>query len=329
MRSRFTAARALGLLAVAFLCGATPVANGGGGGDDPAVYLKVVDATPVAFQTATVAIMDALTEKGWDLVADFATAAPSGRCAFRSEVMVAVPPGWAARVMKAGTYAAFAVPIRFVIWEDENGVSVGATNPMNLARTIVDEETAPEDWADIASEIRAVGAAALPSHASEAQYGQQRRDARIGRTMGIMAGGKFTDKVKTVATVSGNGTDPSSVAHRLADALVRADTVGEWGAALVGITGAKMEADAFHIVKNGGDDGRKKMACPGIDHAAAFPIELLVTRDGDDIRVALVDEMYRMKMFFEDAGKMAFAKNMGMPGSIEDEISKKVEGALH
>lgn len=38
------------------------------------------------------------------------------------------------------------------------------------------------------------------------------------------------------------------------------------------------------------------------------------------IRVTLVDEMYRMKMYFEDAGKMKFAMNMGMPGSIEREI---------
>jgi len=33
-----------------------------------------------------------------------------------------------------------------------------------------------------------------------------------------------------------------------------------------------------------------------------------------------VDEMYRMKVYFEDAGMMAFAKNMTMPGSIQDEI---------
>jgi hypothetical protein len=41
-----------------------------------------------------------------------------------------------------------------------------------------------------------------------------------------------------------------------------------------------------------------------------------------------VDEMYRMKMFFEDAGKMKFARNMGMPGSIEDEIKDLIRSAL-
>jgi hypothetical protein len=38
------------------------------------------------------------------------------------------------------------------------------------------------------------------------------------------------------------------------------------------------------------------------------------------VHVVTVDGMYRMKMYFEDAGKMKFAANMGMPGSLEDEI---------
>ena len=34
--------------------------------------------------------------------------------------------------------------------------------------------------------------------------------------------------------------------------------------------------------------------------------------------------MYRMKMYFEDAGKMKCAASMRMPGSIEDEIRRLV-----
>lgn len=343
MRSRFrTLARTLATLAFVPLVGATPVAEaGGGGGDGPAVYLKLVDAAQVSFQDATVAMSDALHRSGWTVVADFPTSAEPGTCSFRSEVLVAYPQAWATRVMAAGTHAAFAVPIRFVVWQDENGVSVGATNPANLARTIVDEETTADDWADIVTEIRTVASTAFPGGTVEEQYGQQRNKARIGRTMGIMAGGRFTDKIESVAVVPGAATDPSAVARTLAERMPDVDGTWEWGtrpvyvldlpeygAALVGVTGTKMESDASRIVKHGGDDARKGMACPGIDHTAAFPVELLVARDGDDIRVSLVDEMYRMKMFFEDAGKMAFAKNMGMPGSIEDEIRKKVGASL-
>ena len=37
---------------------------------------------------------------------------------------------------------------------------------------------------------------------------------------------------------------------------------------------------------------------------------------------SIVNEMYRMKVFFEDAGMLAFAKNMTMPDKIEKEIRK-------
>jgi hypothetical protein len=35
-----------------------------------------------------------------------------------------------------------------------------------------------------------------------------------------------------------------------------------------------------------------------------------------------------MKMYFEDAGKWAFMKNMGMPGSIHDELTALIAAAL-
>ncbi len=65
-----------------------------------------------------------------------------------------------------------------------------------------------------------------------------------------------------------------------------------------------------------------------IDHAAAYSIEMVVRQVGDEIRVESVDPIFRMKTYFEDADKMSFAKNMGMPGSIRDEMRKKVEASL-
>jgi hypothetical protein len=52
-----------------------------------------------------------------------------------------------------------------------------------------------------------------------------------------------------------------------------------------------------------------------------------VALDGGAVHVRFVDSMYRMKMFFEDAGKRAFMKNMGMPGSIADEVSAQAHPA--
>lgn len=46
------------------------------------------------------------------------------------------------------------------------------------------------------------------------------------------------------------------------------------------------------------------------------------------VRVQMVNAMFRMKMLFEDAGNWAFMKNMGMPGSIADEIQAQVSTGL-
>ena len=74
---------------------------------------------------------------------------------------------------------------------------------------------------------------------------------------------------------------------------------------------------------------RKKHAYPGITHAAGYPIEIVVVDESDGVKVRLVNIMYRMKMYFEDAGKFAFAKNMGMPGSIQDELEGQIKTALN
>jgi len=344
MRVRSAGARRATLAAAALFVAVVAAAAAPGaprGDDGPGVYLKLLDGAQEPLGQVVASLDDALLARGWKVVAHVPLTQDAERCAFGGEIVVAYRGAQVERLMAEGAHAAYAVPVRFVVWEDENGVSVGATNPLNLNRTIVDEESTVEDWAGFAEDIRAAAEQAFPGRAADGDYGQHRKKAHIGKTMGIMAGGKYTEKIKTVATVPAAGTTASRVATRLRDALAVIGSEGEWGThpvylldlsehdvALIGITGPKIETNAARIVKHGGDDARKKMACPGIDHAAAFPIEVVVALQGDEIRVTLVEEMYRMKMFFEDAGKMAFAKNMGMPGSIEDEIKHKIEAAL-
>ena len=100
------------------------------------------------------------------------------------------------------------------------------------------------------------------------------------------------------------------------------------GVAVLGTSSPAIEAKSADIVKAGGDKSGKSFKCPGIAHAAAYPIEVVVLRDGETVKALLVNIMYRMKMFFEDAGKWAFMKNMGMPGSIQDEIEAQVRAAF-
>jgi hypothetical protein len=97
---------------------------------------------------------------------------------------------------------------------------------------------------------------------------------------------------------------------------------------IFGSTGTPMDSKSFSIVKAGGDDARKNFKCSGLAHAAAYPIEIVVVKEADGVKVRLVNVMYRMKMYFEDAGKMAFMKNMGRPGSIQDELKTQFKTAL-
>lgn len=155
--------------------------------------------------------------------------------------------------------------------------------------------------------------------------------------MGVMAGGSFDGKIGNIIELPGANFD--DVVGKVRQGLSM--TGEKWGMHLVyeldlpgyktvvfGSTGTPMDSRSFDIVKAGSDKSRKKGKCPGIAHAAAFPIEIVVQEENGDINVSSVNAMYRMKMYFEDAGKWAFMKNMTMPGSIGSELEDQIEGVF-
>lgn len=306
-----------------------------------ATFLRLLDSSTLTLDQTAAGLMDAFRADGIRLAADVPLALDSGFCSFGARVLVFHDDAYAARVLSRGEYAAYAVPLRIAVFEDENGVHAATVNPMSLNRTMVQEKGADPEWSDLAARLQAVVADRFPNEAVNEEFGQWRKEGRIGRTMGIMAGGAFPDKVQTLVTVSAAGTSVGDVATRIMDGMGAVPGEWEWGMrpvyridlpeagmTVLGATGGHMATRAFGIVKHGNQKDREKLACPGIDHAAAFPIEMVVHQVGDEIRVESVDPMFRMKMYFEDAGKMSFAKNMGMPGSIKDEMRKKVEASL-
>ena len=324
---------------LALLMAATPAPDSS---DDArhGVYVRLVEGLDGTVGETTDRLVGALEGAGWQILAVHTTGMPDG-CPYEARVVVIHSPGYAATVQPYGRHVAFAVPLRLVVFEDEGGVHVGGINLLSLNRTIVDEQVPAGAWTPWQDRVGSAIAATFADRTTSAEYGQFRDEGRISRTFGIMAGGPFIEKIEIVASVPAEGTSVAEVAARLRDRFGVGLDPGDWQlqpiymvdlpemeAAVIGVSGAPMEAQAFSIVGNGTDDSRADYACPGIDHAAAFPVELVVTHVDDRIEVQIVDEMFRMKMFFEDAGKVAFAKNMGMPGSIEDEIRRKVEAAL-
>ena len=95
-------------------------------------------------------------------------------------------------------------------------------------------------------------------------------------------------------------------------------------AALLGISRNRTEALSFLIA--GQPREEEKNICPGIDHVAAFPIEVLIYAQKGKIVMRTAREMFRMDMYFWDAGKMAFMKYVNLPKMLDNSIKKALLG---
>ncbi|MDX2121075.1 MAG: hypothetical protein SF070_08500 [Gemmatimonadota bacterium] len=319
---------------------ACALALGSGVGATPGptygVYLRLADG-PAGSYHAMLEAMPALAERaGMPLLATLPVA--TGGCRFQATVFVLQSPAWAGQVTAAGRHGAFAAPIRLAVFEDEAGTHLALANPQSLARTIVGEDF-DGPAGEVVAALTAAVRAGFPGTPVAEPYGQLRDRGLIGKTMGIVAGGPFPSKVEEVARVKATAA-LNLEALTLAIAEVGRRPTTRWGlrlayhtplpdgAELLGFTGAAMEARSFAIVGAGGNPAREGYACAGLDHAPAYPLELLVAREGGDLVVLVTDVMFRMKLYFEDAGTMKFAANMAMPGSIEDELRDRVDEAL-
>jgi uncharacterized protein (DUF302 family) len=314
-----------------------------GSEEEHGVFVSLAEGLAGEFDDVVETLVSALETSGWELLASYEVGVDRDECSYRATVLAVNSPDYASSVLQMGTHAAFALPLRISVFQDENGTHVAAANPLSLNRTIVSEDGFLEQSSDVVAQMKSVAASAFPGNGSSRQYGQMRDRGRIARTMGLIAGGAFTDKIETVIRVRPeNDEGLSEVAHRIYEGLGNVGGSWDWdirpvfmldmadeGAVVIGVTGEPMEAKAFQIVGSGNNSSREDLACPGIDHAAAFPIELVLVEEEGRFVVKIVDAMFRMKMYFEDAGKVKFAANMLMPGSIEDEIRDKVEESLY
>lgn len=284
------------------------------------------------------AMESALSTEGWRLLAKVDAGVPQ-ECRFKARVFAVVDGEYAKKLMAANRKTApFAVVDRINVFEDEAGVHVAVLNAESVNRTVLMDDPAYADLSRAHVEaLRALVIGAVKGNEIHREFGEKRSRGYIGKTMGVMAGGPFGEKVKDEAVV-GSG-DWKAVAEKVRQALKRSG--GKWGLHLAyelalpeqetvifGSTGSPMDSKSFSIVGAGGDGGRDSFQCPGLAHAAAYPIEVVVARDGAAVKVRLVDAMYRMKMYFEDAGSWAFMKKMGMPGSIHDELAAQIQSGL-
>ncbi len=295
------------------------------------VYVKVVEKAKGSFDEVSNAVEGTLKNSGWEILAAYNSGVPAG-CKFRSRVIVFSSPAYAKSIISNSVKASFALPLRAGIYEDETGINVAVVNPSSINKTIVHETRLNDLSLSAINPIVDAIAKAVPGNIVKKQIGEIRSKGRVGG----MGGGDFLDKVEEVY-VAHDGSDATfkkiseNVKRGILEnkknwKLIYTLDLSSHGAIIFGVTEAKMEGKAFKIA------GEKRASdyykFPGIDHGAAFPIEIIVYKDGGKVKVVILDEMYRMKVYFEDAGKWAFMKNMGMPGQIEDEIIEMVKANL-
>jgi uncharacterized protein (DUF302 family) len=310
-----------------------------------AVFLTLADSVPGALDEIAAALRGGFAAAGWEVLAVYAGGAAGGgavaSCSYGSRILVVHSPAYARAVLAHGAHAAFALPLRLAVFQDEAGTHVAVVNPLSINRTIVAERGFDAASEAVLRDVGGIVAGAVRGVSVRRPYGQVRRRGYIGRTMGIMAGGPFPDKIETVHAVADGSAEALTRTAGAVWSALQAGGRGRWqirgvyrldlpehGVVILGVSGPAMEARAYEIVGAGSDDSRSGYRCPGIAYGPAFPVEVVVMRDSGQVRVTLVDEMYRMKLYFEDAGRMKFAANMGMPGSIENEIRSLIAAGV-
>jgi len=306
------------------------------------VYLKLVENAPGGFDQVVATLRESVEAAGWTILTDYEMGVPEKDCSYRAHGIAAIGDSYVDRVLSYGPRAAFALPIRFGVYEDEAGVHVSAFNPLSLNRTIISESDFAEGSAVAVAALQEI-VAPFDGYLVESQYGQMRDEGLIKKTMGLIAGGAFEGKIEEAAVVDVEEYGGLlATAEHLYSGLEHAADDYDWkmhpkylldlsdqGVVMIGMTSGEMEGKAFDIVKEGTDEARADFACPGLAHAAAFPLELVLVEEDGEVKVLIIDAMFRMKMYFEDAGKMKFAANMKMPPSLEGEMRDKIEDSLY
>jgi uncharacterized protein (DUF302 family) len=295
-------------------------------------FVKVTEKAAGSFDEVSKAVESGLQKAGWEILGTYDTGVPQG-CNFRSRVIIFSSKDYADTIMNNGVKAAFALPLRVGIYEDESGINVAFVNPASINRTIIDETKLDNFSSVLAGSLVDVIAGAVPGTVVNKQIGEIRSKGRVSG----MGGGDFISKIKEIYAAKDDTDDTFKKVSEDVKKGILNNTKG-WklaytydlsghGAIIFGVTNAMMERRAFTIAGEKRSSGSYKF--PGLDHGAAFPIEVIVYKDNGKVRAVTLDGMYRMKLYFEDAGMWAFMKNMSMPGEIEDEIVKMSAAELN
>ncbi len=287
------------------------------------VYIRMLGGIRVDARQEAPKVEAALKKSGFTILAAYENGVPEG-CSYKVETIVFTRVDYASKMLARGPDMAFALPLRLSLYEGPAGLNIAMMNPVSVDRTISQNYSLDADAQKVVDEVAVALKTLGPVQPS--QIGELRESGKI---TGI-GGGAFPDKIVPVMS---SPKSPSEIASALEKGL---KSPAGWHViyvynpsktvAVVGITKPQAEGRAFGIA--GEARAEKSNPFPGIDHGAAFPVELVIIKKGAYSSISLLKEMWRMKLYFQDAGNWAFMKNMRMPGQIQSEIEEAVKRSV-
>ncbi len=295
---------------------------------------------------------------------DLIRRADEKKCGYRGFILVLQDPAYTDFLASVGEKYIVAAFLKIGIYESEHGVQVNITDPETISRIVLNDLDDAQYNAACKQVIpfKTKLISAIQQQASGAKVTKAQEPVRstedlreASKDMFMMVGpmtfyddedqfpviySQSTQNVqqdirKLIARVQKNlqSFRPSEGDREYQWTPKKADL--KWkltgmlytpdsSAALLGLSRNRTEALSFLIAGKPRADAKNN--CPGLDHSAAYPIEVLIYAEEGKLIMRTAREMFRMDMYFWDAGKMAFMEYMNLPKMLDNSIKKALLG---
>jgi uncharacterized protein (DUF302 family) len=297
-----------------------------GSADQYGLYVKIIENAQGSFDEVSAGVESALKGAGWEILASHDTGVPD-KCELRSRVIIFSSSRYSNKVFSYGPGAAFALPLRVGIYEDSGGINIAILNPVSINRIIIggnkDEARKVREFSSAAlNSITGVITKEIRGNVVNTQMGMIKSKAGTGgvefaHAIRQIYASRYTDaNFRKVADDVKFGILNNKDGWRLAYTL---DALPE-GVVIYGITKKEIETKIFSIPRKKKTKGQ--YSCATLSSNTAFPIELIVYREGNKTKVVTLDEAYRVKLYFQDIRKWRSIEYIPTFRRIQSEIVK-------
>lgn len=288
------------------------------------LYVRVMEEVQGKFDEASDDIKNAFTKAGWKILSAHDSGRPDG-CRYLARVFVVLPPNYADKMISSSPYSWVAIPLRAALYENEKGKSISIVNPVTLNRFVAADTDMEAFSRQTLNDFAHVVQSSVKGKKVLIEHGPM---WETDQTFGI-GGGRVSDNVVNIYSARHKSDKLyANMIEGVRDVLKKSEKgwkiiytldMRDKGLYVLGITKPEIEAMSTEIT------GRSRVtaanSCPGIDHALAFPIEVVANAvDKNRMTVQTLRVLFRMKLYFADTGELAFLTHLNKPGRIEDEI---------